>query len=74
MPYQTQKERLPDIYSQLPTIVNEMGITSNSNQTQLFSVIPYAVATPVTGKPGQASAPMTQLPRLWYVRSLIEER
>lgn len=28
-----------------------MGITANSNQTQLWSVIPYAVATPVTGKP-----------------------
>lgn len=27
-----------------------MGITANSNETQLWSVIPYAVATPVTGK------------------------
>ncbi|PSR81957.1 major facilitator superfamily domain-containing protein [Coniella lustricola] len=32
----------------LPTIINGLGITSNSNQTQLWSVIPYAVATPVT--------------------------
>lgn len=27
-----------------------MGITANANQTQLWSVIPYAVATPITGK------------------------
>ncbi|KAF3763237.1 MFS general substrate transporter [Cryphonectria parasitica EP155] len=32
----------------LPTIINGLGITSNSNETQLWSVIPYAVATPVT--------------------------
>ncbi|KAI3396071.1 hypothetical protein diail_488 [Diaporthe ilicicola] len=32
----------------LPTIINDMHITSNANQTQLWSVIPYAVATPVT--------------------------
>lgn len=34
---------------QLPTIINDLNITSNPNQTQLWSVIPYAVATPVTG-------------------------
>lgn len=34
----------------LPTIINDMKITSDANQTQLWSVIPYAVATPVTGK------------------------
>lgn len=39
-----------DMVAQLPTIINSMGITANSNQTQLWSVIPYAVATPVTGK------------------------
>ncbi|KAK3948900.1 major facilitator superfamily domain-containing protein [Pseudoneurospora amorphoporcata] len=32
----------------LPTIINDLKITSNPNQTQLWSVIPYAVATPVT--------------------------
>ncbi|OHE99685.1 major facilitator superfamily transporter [Colletotrichum orchidophilum] len=32
----------------LPTIINDMHIASNSNQVQLWSVIPYAVATPVT--------------------------
>ncbi|KAJ4388503.1 hypothetical protein N0V85_007485 [Neurospora sp. IMI 360204] len=32
----------------LPTILNDLNITSNPNQTQLWSVIPYAVATPVT--------------------------
>ncbi|KAM7221971.1 Major facilitator superfamily domain containing protein [Rhypophila decipiens] len=32
----------------LPTIINDMHITSNPNETQLWSVIPYAVATPVT--------------------------
>ncbi|KAK5995919.1 putative transporter [Cladobotryum mycophilum] len=32
----------------LPTIVNDMHIASNPNQTQLWTVIPYAVATPVT--------------------------
>jgi hypothetical protein len=26
-----------------------MKITSNANETQLWSVIPYAVATPITG-------------------------
>lgn len=40
----------------LPTIINDMHITSNANQTQLWSVIPYAVATPVTGK-SQPSPP-----------------
>lgn len=35
----------------LPTIINDMHITANANQTQLWSVIPYAVATPVTGEP-----------------------
>lgn len=34
---------------QLPTIVNDMHIASNPNETQLWTVIPYAVATPVTG-------------------------
>lgn len=34
----------------LPTIINDMHITSDANQTQLWSVIPYAVATPVTGE------------------------
>ncbi|KAK3496344.1 MFS general substrate transporter [Neurospora crassa] len=32
----------------LPTILDDLKITSNPNQTQLWSVIPYAVATPVT--------------------------
>lgn len=32
----------------LPTIINDMHITADANQTQLWSVIPYAVATPVT--------------------------
>ncbi|KAK1624202.1 major facilitator superfamily transporter [Colletotrichum phormii] len=32
----------------LPTIISDMHIASNSNQVQLWSVIPYAVATPVT--------------------------
>ncbi|OLN94099.1 putative transporter C11D3.18C 5 [Colletotrichum chlorophyti] len=32
----------------LPTIINDLHITSNPNQAQLWSVIPYAVATPVT--------------------------
>ncbi|KAK0713164.1 major facilitator superfamily domain-containing protein [Lasiosphaeria miniovina] len=32
----------------LPTIINDLHITSNPNQSQLWSVIPYAVATPVT--------------------------
>ncbi|KAK0625399.1 major facilitator superfamily domain-containing protein [Bombardia bombarda] len=32
----------------LPTIVNDLHITSNANEAQLWSVIPYAVATPVT--------------------------
>ncbi|KAK4457961.1 major facilitator superfamily domain-containing protein [Cladorrhinum samala] len=32
----------------LPTIINDLKITSNANETQLWSVIPYAVATPVT--------------------------
>ncbi|KAM7207921.1 Major facilitator superfamily domain containing protein [Naviculisporaceae sp. PSN 640] len=32
----------------LPTIINDLHITSNANETQLWSVIPYAVATPVT--------------------------
>ena len=34
---------------QLPTIIHDMNITSDANQTQLWSVIPYAVATPITG-------------------------
>ncbi|UNI22514.1 hypothetical protein JDV02_008397 [Purpureocillium takamizusanense] len=32
----------------LPTIVNDMHIANNANETQLWTVIPYAVATPVT--------------------------
>ncbi|KAG5803600.1 hypothetical protein H9Q74_012430 [Fusarium xylarioides] len=32
----------------LPTIVNDLHIASSANQAQLWSVIPYAVATPVT--------------------------
>ncbi|EQB52328.1 major facilitator superfamily transporter [Colletotrichum gloeosporioides Cg-14] len=32
----------------LPTIINDLHIASNANQSQLWSVIPYAVATPVT--------------------------
>ncbi|TVY60461.1 putative transporter [Fusarium oxysporum f. sp. cubense] len=32
----------------LPTIVNDLHIASSPNQAQLWSVIPYAVATPVT--------------------------
>ncbi|KAK4231833.1 putative major facilitator superfamily transporter [Podospora fimiseda] len=32
----------------LPTIINDLKITSNPNETQLWSVIPYAVATPIT--------------------------
>ncbi|PHH60600.1 hypothetical protein CDD81_1427 [Ophiocordyceps australis] len=32
----------------LPTIVNEMHIASSANTAQLWTVIPYAVATPVT--------------------------
>lgn len=35
---------------QLPTIVNALKITDSANQTQLWTVIPYAVATPITGK------------------------
>ncbi|PHH85287.1 hypothetical protein CDD83_639 [Cordyceps sp. RAO-2017] len=32
----------------LPTIVNDLHIASNPNTVQLWTVIPYAVATPVT--------------------------
>ncbi|KAK3897688.1 major facilitator superfamily domain-containing protein [Staphylotrichum tortipilum] len=32
----------------LPTIINDMHLTSNPNETQLWSVIPYAIATPIT--------------------------
>ncbi|CEJ94454.1 Putative Major facilitator superfamily transporter [[Torrubiella] hemipterigena] len=32
----------------LPTIVNEMRIAPNANLAQLWTVIPYAVATPIT--------------------------
>ncbi|KAM4061580.1 major facilitator superfamily protein [Hirsutella rhossiliensis] len=32
----------------LPTIVNDLNIASNPNTAQLWTVIPYAVATPVT--------------------------
>ncbi|KAL2151248.1 hypothetical protein VTH82DRAFT_6346 [Thermothelomyces myriococcoides] len=32
----------------LPTIVEELNITSGPNETQLWTVIPYAVATPIT--------------------------
>ncbi|PTB63491.1 MFS general substrate transporter [Trichoderma citrinoviride] len=32
----------------LPTIVNDLHITTNANKVQLWTVIPYAVATPTT--------------------------
>ncbi|KAL6788522.1 major facilitator superfamily domain-containing protein [Trichoderma sp. SZMC 28012] len=32
----------------LPTIVNDLKITTNANKVQLWTVIPYAVATPTT--------------------------
>ncbi|KAJ9212959.1 hypothetical protein DTO166G4_5463 [Paecilomyces variotii] len=32
----------------LPTIINELGITKNANDTQLWTVIPYAVAAVIT--------------------------
>ncbi|KAL7929794.1 major facilitator superfamily domain-containing protein [Trichoderma chlorosporum] len=32
----------------LPTIVNDLKITTNANKVQLWTVIPYAVATPIT--------------------------
>ncbi|GJD01397.1 major facilitator superfamily transporter [Colletotrichum higginsianum] len=32
----------------LPTIINDLHIASNPDEVQLWSVIPYAVATPVT--------------------------
>ncbi|KAL6851780.1 MFS general substrate transporter [Trichoderma novae-zelandiae] len=32
----------------LPTIVNDLQITTNANKVQLWTVIPYAVATPTT--------------------------
>ncbi|GAD94189.1 hypothetical protein PVAR5_2811 [Paecilomyces variotii No. 5] len=32
----------------LPTIIDELGITKNANDTQLWTVIPYAVAAVVT--------------------------
>ncbi|KAK5653763.1 hypothetical protein OQA88_7920 [Cercophora sp. LCS_1] len=32
----------------LPTIINDLKIAKDANQSQLWSVIPYAVATPVT--------------------------
>lgn len=35
---------------QLPTIVNSLHITKNANETQLWTVIPYAIATPITGQ------------------------
>ncbi|KAK0611644.1 major facilitator superfamily domain-containing protein [Immersiella caudata] len=43
----------------LPTIINDLKITSDPNQSQLWSVIPYAVATPVTGvHPNDYSCPL----------------
>ncbi len=36
--------------SKLPTIIKEMGIANNANQVQLWSVIPFAIATPFTGE------------------------
>lgn len=35
--------------TKLPTIVNSLQITTNANKVQLWTVIPYAVATPTTG-------------------------
>ncbi|KAK4139378.1 major facilitator superfamily domain-containing protein, partial [Dichotomopilus funicola] len=32
----------------LPTIINDLHITSSADETQLWSIIPYAVATPIT--------------------------
>lgn len=34
----------------LPTIIKDSGFTTNANKVQLWSVIPYAVATVFTGK------------------------
>lgn len=34
----------------LPTIIKDSGFTTNPNKVQLWSVIPYAVATVFTGK------------------------
>lgn len=48
---------------QLPTIINDLKITSNANETQLWSVIPYAVATPITGKYLPAFLPTSSLPQ-----------
>lgn len=53
----------------LPTIINDMHITSNPNQTQLWSVIPYAVATPVTGE-SQQPLPLSSrclCPIMWHI-------
>lgn len=36
--------------SQLPTIIKEIGIAGSANQVQLWSVIPFAIATPFTGE------------------------
>ncbi|KAJ4856476.1 major facilitator superfamily domain-containing protein [Trichoderma breve] len=36
------------LFVKLPTIVNDLKITSNANKVQLWTVIPYAVATPTT--------------------------
>lgn len=33
----------------LPTIIEDSGFTTNANKVQLWSVIPYAVATVFTG-------------------------
>lgn len=34
----------------LPTIIKDSGFTTNANKVQLWSVIPYAVATVFTGR------------------------
>jgi hypothetical protein len=33
---------------QVPIIINNMGIAKSPNEAQLFTVVPYVVATPVT--------------------------
>lgn len=35
---------------QLPTIIENLGFAGNANDVQLWSVIPYAVASVLTGK------------------------
>ena len=40
--------RLTLVSHQLPTIINDTGFSSSPNQTQLWTVIPYAVAAVLT--------------------------